>query len=141
MHGAGQAYGQSRRTTRLTTDTPVPAPRFLYGLTLFGYFGTLVVLTLWYSWLAPSVYFPVALVLSVLVIPLLFPLRGLLHGRKYTFAWSCFLALLYFTHGVMEAYSNELARPLGLLEVMFSSVWFLAAMAYIKAGKPRVPPG
>jgi len=119
----------------------VPAPRFLYGLTLFGYFGTLVVLTLWYSWLAPSVYFPVALVLSVLVIPLLFPLRGLLHGRKYTFAWSCFLALLYFTHGVMEAYSNELARPLGLLEVMFSSVWFLAAMAYIKAGKPRVPPG
>jgi len=25
--------------------------------------------------------------------------------------------------------------------VMFSSVWFLAAMAYIKAGKPRVPPG
>ena len=70
-----------------------------------------------------------ALVLLVLVVPLLFPLRGLLHGRKYTFAWSCFLALLYFTHGVMEAYSDDITRPLGLLEIMFSSLWFLAAMA------------
>jgi len=110
----------------------MPGSRFLYALTLFGYFGTLTLLTAWYGWLAPSTLFPAALVLLVLVAPLLFPLRGLLHGRKYTFAWSCFLALIYFTHGVMEAYSDDITRPLGLLEVLFSSLWFLAAMAYIK---------
>jgi len=110
----------------------MPGSRFLYALTLFGYFGTLTLLTAWYGWLAPSTLFPAALVLLVLVAPLLFPLRGLLHGRRYTFAWSCFLALIYFTHGVMEAYSDDITRPLGLLEVLFSSLWFLAAMAYIK---------
>jgi uncharacterized membrane protein len=117
----------------------MPESRFLYALTLFGYFGTLTLLSAWYGWLAPSTRFPTALVFIVLVVPLLFPLRGLLHGRKYTFAWSCFLALLYFTHGVMEAYSDDLVRPLGLLEVTFSSLWFLGAVAYIKT-TPRQPP-
>jgi uncharacterized membrane protein len=119
----------------------MPDSRFLYALTLFGYFATLVLLTAWYSWLAPARHFPAALVLLVLVVPLLFPLRGLLHGRRYTFAWSCFLALLYFTHGVLEAYSDDLTRPLGLLEITFSSLWFLGAMAYIKSqGKtPALP--
>mgnify|MGYP001824446040 FL=1 len=115
----------------------MPGNRFLYALTLFGYFATLALLTAWYGWLAPATHFPTALVLLVLVVPLLFPLRGLLHGRRYTFAWSCFLALLYFTHGVMEAYSNELTRPLGLLEVTFSTLWFIGAMAYIKATGKR----
>jgi uncharacterized membrane protein len=32
----------------------------------------------------------------------------------------------------MEAYSDDVIRPLGLLEVTFSSLWFLAAMAYIR---------
>jgi len=115
----------------------MPGSRFLYALTLFGYFGTLTLLTAWYSWLAPATLFPTALVLIVLLVPLLLPLRGLLHGHKYTFAWSCFLALLYFTHGVMEAYSDDLTRPLGLLEVAFSSLWFLSAMAYIRKNENR----
>ena len=106
--------------------------RFFYSLTLIGYFGTLIVLTAWYSWLAPAKHLPIAMVLLILIVPLLFPLRGLLHGRKYTFAWSCFLALLYFTHGVMEAYSDSVVRPLGLLEITFSTLWFISAMAYIK---------
>jgi len=110
----------------------MPGPRFLYTLTLFGYFGTLTLLTAWYGWLAPPTHFPTALVLMIVLIPLLFPLRGLLNGRKYTFAWSCFLALLYFIHGVMEAYSSELTRHLGLVEVLCTSVWFVAAMAYVR---------
>jgi uncharacterized membrane protein len=113
----------------------MPGSRFMYALTLFGYFGTLALLTAWYSWLAPAKHFPTALVLVVMLVPLLFPLRGLLHGRKYTFAWSCFLALLYFTHGVIEAYSSEQTRYLGLLEVMFTSLWFVAAMVYIRTGE------
>jgi uncharacterized membrane protein len=114
----------------------MPGKRFLYALTLFGYFSTLTLLTVWYSWLAPSTHLPTALVLCAALVPLLFPLRGLLHGRKYTFAWSCFLALLYFTHGVMEAYSSQATRHLGLLEVLFTSLWFVAAMAYIRTDKP-----
>lgn len=120
---------------RLVSRHYMPGSGFLYGLALFGYLGTLALLTAWYSWLLPPQHVPVALVLLLLVTPLLFPLRGMLHGRSYTFSWSCFLALLYFTHGVMEAYSSGIARPLGLLEVLFTGCWFLAAMTYVRLGK------
>lgn len=109
-------------------------PRFAYLLTLTGHLGTLVLLTAWYSWLAPSTHFPVALVLLVLVLPLLLPLRGLLHGRPYTFSWSCFLALLYFSHGVIEAYSSVDVRHLALAEIALASLWFISAIAYVRLG-------
>ena len=110
----------------------LPGKRFLYALTLFGYFGTLTLLTAWYSWLAPPTHFPRALILIIMLVPLLFPLRGLLHGRKYTFAWSCFLALFYFIHAVTQAYSSEPVRHLGMLEVLCTTLWFIAAMAYVR---------
>ena len=113
----------------------MPRPLFLYYLTLTGYFGTLALLVIWYGWAAPSPQFPVSLVLLILVLPLFAPLRGLLHGRRYTIAWSCFLAVCYFTHGVVEAYSSPVTRHLGLLEVTLTSLWFLAALTYIRLGK------
>jgi uncharacterized membrane protein len=106
---------------------------FLYGLLLTGHLGTFSVLLAWYAWLAPSPWFPVALVLLVVVTPLLLPLRGILHARRYTIAWSCFLALLYFTHGVVSAWQPAVERPLALLEILASSLWFLGGLGYIKA--------
>jgi uncharacterized membrane protein len=70
-----------------------------------------------------------------MVTPLLLPLRGLLHGRRYTVSWSCFLALLYFIHGVLEAWSTAATRSLGQLEVLFTSMWFMGAIAYVQATK------
>ena len=113
----------------------MPRPQFLYALTLGGYFGTLALLVAWYGWAAPSTLFPVSLVLLLVVLPLFAPLRGLLHGRRYTFAWSCFLALCYFTHGVVEAYSSPVTRYLGLLETALTSLWFLAALTYVRLRK------
>jgi uncharacterized membrane protein len=113
----------------------MPDARLFYGLVLSGYFGTFALLLAWYAWLAPSPHFPVTLVLLCLVTPLLFPLRGILHARRYTIAWSCFLALLYFTHGVIEAYNSPVTRSYGLLEVLFTTLWFLGGMAYIRASK------
>ena len=113
----------------------MPGTRLLYGLALGGYLGTLALLTAWYAWLAPPVHFPTALALLLLLTPLLLPLRGMLHGRPYTFQWSCFVALFYFMHGVMEAYASETARHLGLLEILFTSTWFVAAIMYIRSSK------
>jgi len=113
----------------------MPGSRLLYGLTLGGYLGTLALLTAWYGWLAPSIHFPVVYALLFLLTPLLFALRGMLHGRLYTFQWSCFLALFYFMHGVGEAWASDTARYLGLLEILFTTTWFLAAMAYVRLGK------
>jgi uncharacterized membrane protein len=116
----------------------VPRPRFLYALILTGYAGTLALLVLWYGWVAPATHLPVVAVLLVLVLPLFAPLRGLLRARRYTITWSCFLALFYFGHGVVEAYSSPMTRYLGLLEITFTSLWFLAALAYLRLHKPSL---
>lgn len=111
------------------------AGRAWYVLTLTGYSGTFVLLVAWYAWLAPSPHLPRSLVLLLLVTPLLFPLRGLLHARRYTVAWSGFLALFYFTHGVIEAWHAPVTRTLGLLEIALTTLWFVGAIGFIKAGK------
>jgi uncharacterized membrane protein len=100
--------------------------------TLVGYFGLLILLTLWFSVLAPSRHLPIALTLLVFVGPLLFPLRGLLHGKPYTHAWTSMLSLLYFTHGVVEAWSNAAERGFALLEVFFSVLLFVGAVGYAR---------
>ncbi len=106
-------------------------------LALTGYFGTLVLLVSWYAWLSPSERLPVYIVLLTLCLPLLLPLRGLLHGRRYTYAWSLFLALAYLTHALIEAYSTPADRWLALLEIALVLLWFTGAVLYIR--KTRTP--
>ena len=105
-------------------------------IALTGYFANLVLLVAWYGWLAPAQLLPRSLVLLVLVSPMLVPLRGLLHGRPYTFAWSGFMALFYFTHGVVEAYSNPVARFYGVLEIFFCCLWFWGSILFVRQARP-----
>lgn len=101
-------------------------------LTLFGYFGLLGLLFLWQTILEPSTLFPVSIVIIVFIGPLMFPLRGILYGRPYTHALTSFLALLYFTHGVVEAYGNADERVYALLEILFSVSLYMGAMLFAR---------
>ena len=112
-------------------------PRIYYGLLLAGYFGTLILLTAWFAWAYPPQKTPVALALLLIVGPLLLPMRGILHARRYTISWSCFLALLYFTHGVLEAWHTAPTRTLGMVEVALTTLWFVSAIGYIQASKQK----
>lgn len=40
-----------------------------------------------------------SVLLVVFLLPLMVALRGVLHGRRYTLAWSTMLVLAYFLHG------------------------------------------
>ncbi len=107
--------------------------RFWHALALTGYFGLLGLLVLWCAWLEPLGQWPVAGVLIVLVGPLLFPLRGLLHGRSHAYVWTCFLALYYFTIGVFHV-AGPMVRPwLAWLAIGFSLLLFLGAILYVRA--------
>ena len=100
--------------------------------TLAAYFGLFLLLILWTIWLEPPRYLPVALVLMLLVGPLLFPLRGLLHGRPYTHAWTSFMALFYFVAGVFNA-AGAMTRPwLAWLEIALSITLFFGAVLYTR---------
>ncbi|MBK8182572.1 MAG: DUF2069 domain-containing protein [Candidatus Competibacteraceae bacterium] len=103
-------------------------------MALSGYFGLFGLLLLWFGWLEPVSGLPVSVVVVLLVGPLLFPLRGLLHGRFYTHAWASFLALFYFSAGVFSL-AGAMRRPwLAWLEIAFSLLWFLGAILYVRTG-------
>lgn len=97
------------------------------GLTLFSYAGLIVLLVVWYGLLAPNL-----VLLGVLLLPLLLPLRGLLQGQPYTYAWSSFLILLYFIHGVVEAFANPPVRLLASLEILCSVVFYGGAIFFAR---------
>jgi uncharacterized membrane protein len=109
-------------------------------MALTGFLGLLTVLLLWNAWLSPPTQYPVALVLIILLTPLLFPLRGILHGRRYTHAWVSMLTLFYFCIGVTEAYGDPAARYYGLAVTACSLLLFVGAIGYVKlTAAPKNP--
>ena len=105
-------------------------------LTLVGYFGLLLLLLNWYTWLAPPETVPVSVLLALLVAPLLIPMRGLLHGRRYTHGWVGFLSLFYFALGVDVAFNDRAERLYGLLEVALTASLFLGCTLYLRHTRP-----
>ena len=107
--------------------------RYLHGLAVVAFFGLFSLLMLWQTVLAPSIRFPVALVLLLTVLPLLIPLRGFLNGDKKSCSWMAYLSLFYFIHGAIECYANADERMLAGLEIWFSLQLFFGAAFYVRA--------
>jgi len=106
--------------------------RFYYWLTLVGYFGLLGLLLVWNTYLVKPTIFPVSVVLLLYVGPLLIPLRGLLHGKLYTHAWVHFMALFYFSVGVMIAAGNAAERDYAITQIIFSILLFVGSMMFVR---------
>ena len=71
--------------------------------------------------------------LALKVLPLCIPLAGLLKYRMYSYRWLSLLVWLYFTEGVVRAYSD---RPpgnwYGLIEVVLCVVLFGACAVHVR---------
>lgn len=105
-------------------------------LTLAAYFALLALLLNWWTWLAPPQRVPISLALILTAGPLLLPLRGLLHGRAYTHAWTSFLALPYFALGVDALAGGTAPGWLGVAVVIASLALFAGAVGYARY-RPR----
>ncbi len=107
---------------------------FYYFMTLTGYFGLLILLSSWIIYFNPPQNSAISMTLLFTLTPLLIALRGLLHGKRYTFAWSSMLILLYFSHGVVEGWANENEKIqiLAIIEIIFSVIFFIGAIMYVK---------
>ena len=102
--------------------------------------GCLVALILlcvaWELWLAPVKPGGSWLVLKAL--PLLAPLFGVLHGRRYTFQWSTLLVWLYVAEGAARAMTDTgMAARLAALEAALALGVFAAAVAYLRSTRAR----
>lgn len=71
------------------------------------------------------------------VLPLLFPLRGVLKRDVYTLQWSSMLILIYFTEGIVRATSDKavLSAQLGWIEVGLSCIFFFCTIFYLRPYK------
>jgi len=85
----------------------------------------------WELWLAPLR--PGGSWIALKALPLALPLAGLLKRRMYTYRWVSLLVWLYFTEGVVRAWSDPApSRWLALIEVLLSLLLFAACVLHIR---------
>ena len=97
-----------------------------------GSLGGLIVLGLaWEMWLAPIR--PGGSLLALKVLPLCIPLAGILKNRMYTYRWVSLMVWIYFTEGVVRAWSE---RPpgnmLAMVEVALCLLLFVACALHVR---------
>ncbi len=99
--------------------------------TLLGYFGLIIYIPLWHLQIEPKAVEFISITLLVQLGPLMFPLRGILHGRVYTHAWAMYLALYYFILGIW--YAGDIStRNFGIGFSFLSVLFFLGTMFYTR---------
>lgn len=86
----------------------------------------------WELWLAPLR--PGGSWLALKVLPLLVPLAGLLKWRLYTYRWLSLMIWLYFTEGVVRAWSDTLptSRALAGIEIVLCLLLFVACAWHVR---------
>jgi len=109
-------------------STDVAATRWLAVGSLLG----LIVLCLaWELWLAPLR--PGGTWLALKALPLALPLAGLLKRRMYTYRWVSLLVWLYFTEGVVRAWSDPApGNWLAGAEILLCLLLFTACALHVR---------
>jgi len=106
-------------------------------------FGLIVLGVLWEMVLAPIR--PGGSLLALKVLPLILPLAGVMKNRMYTYRWLSLLVWLYFTEGVVRAWSDKPpSNYLAMIEVVLCLVLFAACSLHVKIrfkDIPKLPKG
>ena len=106
-------------------------------------FGLIVLGVLWEMLLAPVR--PGGSLLALKVLPLILPLAGVMKNRMYTYRWLSLLVWLYFTEGVVRAWSDKPpSNYLAMMEVVLCLVLFTACSLHVKIrfkDIPKLPKG
>lgn len=126
----------------MTTDTP-PRPSASVAATRWLAVGSLLGLILlclaWELTLAPVR--PGGSWLALKALPLCIPLAGLLKNRMYTYRWVSLVVWLYFTEGVVRAWSDKPpGNWLALGEVALCLLLFTACALHVRLRLKRCSP-
>ncbi len=89
----------------------------------------------WELWLAPLR--PGGSWLALKALPLLAPLFGILHGRRYTYQWSSLLIQIYLLEGLTRATSDGgMMQILAIIETVLALVFFVATLVFARLTAP-----
>lgn len=109
-----------------------PAARIFNLAAVSSLLALLFLCLAWELWWAPLR--PGGSWLALKALPLLAPLFGLLHGKRYTHQWVSLLAPAYFTEGVVRTMTEQgLSGHLAFAEVILSGTLFGGAVLYARA--------
>jgi uncharacterized membrane protein len=123
----------------LSLAEPGSAVAMTRWLAVGSVLGLIVLGLAWELWLAPLRPGGSWLVLKVL--PLCFPLAGLLRNRMYTYRWVSLALWLYFAEGAVRAYSDRgLGARLALLEVALCLALFAACVLHVRIRLRKATP-
>ena len=110
-------------------------PKFFH----LGAIGSLVLLIAWLvAWetvVAPL--HPGGSWLALKAVPLLIPLGGVIKRDIYTLQWSSMVILLYFTEGVVRAWSDRtpVSQIMAWGEIALVCIYFVCALLYLRPYK------
>ena len=121
-------------TSNNLPSSDVAATRWLAVGSLLG----LILLSVaWELWLAPLRPGGSWLVLKAL--PLCIPLAGLLKHRMYTYRWVSLVVWLYFTEGVVRAWSDKApSNYCAMLEIVLCLLLFIACAMHVRLRQKTV---
>lgn len=105
--------------------------RSYYLLACMSLIALIFLCLLWELRLAPVQ--PGGSWLALKCVPLLAPLFGVLHGRRYTYQWASMLILLYLTEGVVRVSTETgTSQWLAGTEIILALAFFGAAIGHIR---------
>lgn len=109
--------------------------KFFNQVAVLSLLGLVALCVAWELWLAPLR--PGGSWLVLKSVPLLLPLFGLLHGKRYTHQWSSLLIQLYLLEGLTRATSDTgRMQQLAIAEVILALIFFAATLAYARMTAP-----
>ena len=115
-------------TSNNLPSSDVAATRWLAVGSLLG---LIILSVVWELWLAPLRPGGSWLVLKAL--PLCIPLAGLLKHRMYTYRWVSLVVWLYFTEGVVRAWSDKApSNYCAIVEIALCLLLFIACAMHVR---------
>lgn len=118
---------------------PARSVQWLSLLGATSLIGLIMLCLSWELWLAPLR--PGGSLLVLKTLPLLAPLLGIIHGKRYTYQWASLLILLYVTEGIVRATSDiGPSVPLAWGEFVLSIAFFGATVGYARLTRPLRSP-
>ena len=76
-----------------------------------------------------------SVLLLVFLLPLMVALRGVLHGRRYTLAWSAMLVLAYFLHGAAGMAAPWPESGPALVQALLAAAYGVLVTWYLRASR------
>jgi len=104
----------------------------LKKITLISYFSLLIFMPLWLIVLNPSQGLSPGLIVVMFTLPLLIPMRGLLKGNPFTYAWTNFIIMIYFLHSLTTLWVSAEDLIWASIELILVTVMFLSGTYYAK---------